>query len=510
MRLTQKEFSQLADELKRLFNKDPAAAVVRARRVVEESAGDGNALLLAAGILVDAGKTARDLRAVEQGVEHLQLLFAAHSDQLSIGYDVANGLMARANLQWADSSDWYVQTLEDRAQARCLYARVATSEAVDAGLRAEAHTNLAVTLADAYRFSEAYDHYSLALQLDPFNGVARVNAAHLLLRFAKRNLPSAETMIAVAVHHLKVAKENPARIKELVSEWDFKKLAESFYQDFPDLEMPNLSNATPFQHFVAEHRLFLADSIEGLDLSLERWDVLVPDGISDGLEALMGPPPLFAMFNTLKSDYLAARHVAFQALYEHVPESGSYSDTEDRAQYGVVSGLMTLGQRACLDILDKIAVLTHEYLKLAGDPNRIYFVTTWFERTKDKRITKWKSAIDDEVKQGNTALIALSELARDIQDGGYLELKRTIRHASTHRFAVLHDGDPAITRKSPYIEHYSRADFADHLIGSLQTARAAIHYVGEMIGRHETIHDDGSPKQRFMLRIADSAIYPWN
>jgi tetratricopeptide (TPR) repeat protein len=502
MGLTQKAFADLADELNRLFDADPVAAVARARDVVETSGRDGNSLLLAAGILVDAGKTAGDLRAIEEGVNCFQLLFAEHPDQLSFGYNVANGLMARANLQWADSLDWYVQTMEDRAQARKLYARVATSETVDARLRAEAHTNLAVTLADAYRFSEAYDHYSLALQFDPLNGVARVNAARLLLRFARRNRPGAEAMVAVAVHHLKVAKENPARIKELVSEWDYRKLAESFYQDFPELEMPDLSSATPFQRFVAEHRLFLADSIEGLDLSLKRWDVLVPEAISDGNDALKGPPPIFAMFNTLKSDYLAARHVAFQALYEHVPESGSYSDTEDQAQYGVVSGLTTLAQRACLDILDKIAVLTHEYLKLAGDPNRIYFVTTWFERTKNKEVSKWKSAIDDEVNRGNTALIALSELARDIQDGGYLELRRAMRHASTHRFAVLHDGEPVTTRNSAFIEHYSRTDFVDHLIGSLQTSRAAIHYVGEMIGRHEAIHDDGTPRKQ--LRIYDT------
>lgn len=500
---TQKEFANLAGELNQLFNADPSAAVARAKSVVEGAGRDGNSLLLAAGILVDAGKTARDPMAVELGLEWFQRLFAGYPDQLSIGYNVANGLMARANLAWADSLDWYIQTMEDRAQARNLYALVATSETVDTRLRAEAYTNLAVTLADAYRFSEAYDHYSLALQLDPLNGVARVNAARLLLRFARRNRPGAEAMIAVAVHHLKVARENPARIKELVSEWDFKKLAESFYQDFPALEMPDLSGATPFQRFVAENRLFLADSIEGLDLSLKKWDVLVPDGILDGDDALNGPPPIFAMFNALKSDYLAARHIAFQALYEHVPDSGSYSDTEDKAQYGIVSGLTTLAQRACLDILDKIAVLTHEYLKLAGDPNRIYFVTTWFERTKNKEISKWKGEIDNEVKRGNTALIALSELARDIQDGGYLELRRAMRHASTHRFAILHDGEPTTTRKSAFIEHYSRTDFVEHLIGSLQTARAAIHYVGELIGRHETIHDDGTPKKQLRIFNTD-------
>ncbi|WMY11760.1 LA2681 family HEPN domain-containing protein [Paraburkholderia phenoliruptrix] len=500
MGFTQKEYSNLAEELNQLFDTDPAAAVARARVIVDASGRDGNSMLLAAGILVDAGKTAGDLRAVEKGLECFQLLFEGFPDELSHGYNVANALMARANLQWADSMDWYVQTMEDRTTARLLYARVTTSENVDVHLRAQAHINLANTLRDAYRFSEAYDHYCLALELDPHNGVARIHAASLLLRFAKRNGPGADTMVAVAVHHLKVAKENPARIKELVSEWDFKKLAESFYHEFPTLDVPDLSDATPFQRFIAEHRLFLADSIEGLDLSLDRWDALVLDRISDGADAIKGPPPLFAMFNTLKSDYLAARHIAFQALHESVLDSGSYSDTEDLAQYGIVSALMTLAQRACLDILDKVAVLTNEYLQLAGDPNKIYFVTTWFDRTKNREISKWKDPIDHEVKRGNTALIALSELARDIQDGGYLELRRAMRHASTHRFSVLHAGLPTALRESVVIEHYAHSDFIDHLIGSLQTSRAAIHYVAEMIRQHEAIHDDGRLTVQLSIR----------
>jgi len=97
-------------------------------------------------------------------------------------------------------------------------------------------------------------------------------------------------------------------------------------------------------------------------------------------------------------------------------------------------------------------------------------------------------------------LIALSELARDIQDGGYLELRRAMRHASTHRFAVLHDSLPTTMRESAVVEHYAYTEFIDHLIGSLQTSRAAIHYAAEMIRQHEAILDDGNTAKQLSIR----------
>ncbi|WP_157778235.1 LA2681 family HEPN domain-containing protein [Burkholderia thailandensis] len=503
MTISNKQFAVLAGELKNLLDSEASDAISHARALAAAHAGDGNLLLLVAGTLVDAGKAARDLEAVEEGIKYFETLVAGFPEHLSIAYNLANGLIARANLSWTAYPDWYLQTMHDRARARRLYAVVATADVVEEELRAQAHTNLAVMLADAYRYSEAYDNYSRALELDPINGVARVNAARLLLRFAREGANDNDAMHAVAVHHLKVAKQNPARIRELVSEADFKKLAELFDQDLPAVEVPDLSGASDYQRFVAEHRLFLADTIEGLDASLTRWDTLRLDGISDGPDAVNGPPPVFAMFNILKADYLAARHMAFLALTKDVTDSGSYSDTCDGALYGVANALMTLAQRACLDVLDKVAVLASAYLKLPVDPQQIYFRNVWFEPSKRGEPLRWKETICSELTHGNTALIALSELARDISEGGYLELKKAMRHASTHRFAVLHDGKPDIQRKSAFIEHYARSDFVNHLVDTLQMARAAINYVARMIARHEAIHDDGTPKTELDIREFD-------
>jgi tetratricopeptide (TPR) repeat protein len=399
---------------------------------------------------------------------------------------------------------WYLDTLDDRAKARGLYGKLAANTDIDADLRTQAYTNLGNALSDAYRLTEAYDYYSLALELDPTNGVARANAAKLLLRSIGTETYEEESILAVAAQHLKTANRHPDRIRELVGELGYQRLVQTLALELPPATLPDLTKADNYQRFVANHRLFLNGTIEGLDLSLFRWDSLRIDGISEGLEAAEGVPPLFAMFNVLKSDYLAARYIAFLSLSGDVVESGNYSDTLDYATYGVETSTLTLAQRACLDLLDKVAVLASAYLGLPGDPERIYFHNAWFEKREGGRTLRWKQLIGEQIVAGNTTLIALSELARDVQNGGFQEHKRAMRHSSTHRFTVLHEIGDSPSRDSPYIDHYEIDYFRSNLIETLQMSRAALIYTFRMVSLHESMHDNGQPKAPLIVPDHDA------
>ena len=138
---------------------------------------------------------------------------------------------------------------------------------------------------------------------------------------------------------------------------------------------------------MAKHRLALAPTIEGLDLAMPRWDSLRVESISEPIDTEYGVPPLFAMFNVLKSEYLTARFLAYSALSSEIPESGKYSDTLDYACYGIHTSLLTLSQRSCIDLLDKIAVATSEYLGLPGSSNAITFLKRWFVDRKRRTAT---------------------------------------------------------------------------------------------------------------------------
>jgi len=500
------QFRKLANELGVLLDTDPLAAIERARNLSCPGVDQRNIDLLAGGTLVDAGSVTKSQTAVSDGVAIFERLLESAPENFSVEYNLANGLMARANLAWSQYPEWYLQTAVDRARARRLYGKVASNPQIHIELRTQAYTNLGNALSDAYRYTEAYDQYSLALELDPSNGVAHAVAARLLLKSINQGACDEAAILAVAAQHLSIANDNADRIREFVGESGFQKLTKTLTLNLPPASPPDMSNADEYQRFVARHRLFLTEAIEGLDVSLLRWDSLRIDGISEGLEATDGVPPLFAMFNVLKADYLAARQIAFLALNGEVTESGNYSDTLDYATYGVEPALLTLAQRACLDLLDKIAVLASAYLSLPSKPRDIYFHKTWFEKHEAGRQLQWKQSVLDEITAGNTAIIAISELSLDVQVGGFLEHKRAMRHSSTHRFTVLHEIGDTPSRKSLHIDHYALDYFRTNLIETLQTSRAALLYTAQMIAIHESIHDDGRPRVELIVPDHDWVI----
>jgi len=196
------------------------------------------------------------------------------------------------------------------------------------------------------------------------------------------------------------------------------------------------------------------------------------------------------MFNVLKSDFLAARYLAFKALSEKLSDSGFYSDTLDYAIYGVAPSMLSLAQRACIDVLDKIAVATTELLVIPGPQENVYFSNRWLVAKKGQPLA-WDTAIRSQIETGNTAVLALAELSLDIREDGALHQKKAYRHASTHRFTVLHDIGCKPSRPSDCVEHCNLSDFKSHLIESLQLARAAIIYFVEMISIREAAHKRG-------------------
>ena len=202
----------------------------------------------------------------------------------------------------------------------------------------------------------------------------------------------------------------------------------------------------------------------------------------------------------LKAEFLAARYLAFVALEDSLPESGKYTDSLDYARYGIQSSMLTVAQKACLDLLDKVAVAASEYLDLPGDPSHIYFGTRWFERSRAGEPIRWQSQVQTEIVSGNTALIAISEVAGDIEAGGFLEKKRALRHASTHRFTVLHDLGASAGRESKYIEHYGMDAFVDELVETLRLTRAVLLYFVKMVMiREHRSHTDGALRMPLVL-----------
>jgi len=474
-------FEPLRARLESLIDSNPTQAVEEARSLPPNAVVDGVPLAgLKAAILVDAGSCAGDTDSVAEGVELFRDLLKADPGNPHLHYNIANGLVALADQEPYMGFDWYLRTGEMRREAREHFQTAACLEKGE-GVASVAFTNMGNSLWKAARWAEAYDAYSRALQHDRTNAVAATGAARVLLRCMARGMGERKVVLSVAARHLKNAKQNASRIEELAGTRAYEELSKLLEKHVEGGQQPDLSRATEYERFVASNRLSLCPTVEGLDPSLKRWDSLLIQSIAEPLEREFGVPPLFALFNVLKSDFLVARFLAYQALSGAVPESGSYLDTLDYAVYGVTPGALSLAQRACIDVLDKIAVATTEYFGATSSSRRIYFTNRWFAKAKGRGGLEWDPEMGEHIQRGNTAIIALAELSLDLQKGGSLRQKKSYRNSSTHRFTVLHDLGCDPSRKSAHVDHCRTDEFESHVLESLQLARAAILYFVELV-----------------------------
>jgi hypothetical protein len=111
--------------------------------------------------------------------------------------------------------------------------------------------------------------------------------------------------------------------------------------------------------------------------------------------------------------------------------------------------------------------------------DRATFLNSFFEHGTEPR--GWKAPIRDEIERGNRGVLAMAEMAADIAHQGYLQPKRKLRNASTHRFIILHDISCATASEVNVIERYDAEDFRRHLTETLQLARAALIYFVDAI-----------------------------
>lgn len=493
------EFFHLQTRFKTLLDEDPTQAVAEARDLPSGTSDNPKLFMcLKASILIDGGACLKDKAAISEAISLFQDLLVSQSSNAHLHYNLANGLLALADADASSDVTWYLTTAEVRKQARSELERAILLD--DSSISARSFTNLGNAFWKAHRWVEAYDAYHRALQLDPTNGIAATGAVKVLFRCLRHRIGNRRTLLSVAARHLQAAREHPERITELAGQRALKDVSALLEQPISGGREPDLSHANEYERFVAMNRLALSPTIEGLHVSLKRWDCLRIRSLAEPMNTPFGVPALFGIFNVLKANFLAARYLAHQAVSGTFRDTGFYADTLDYAVYGMQTSMLLLSQRACIDILDKIAVAAAEYFGI-GDPapEKISFSNLWFAPQKKDQPFAWHSFLNAPIHNGNTAIIALAELSLDVQKGGALYQKKAYRRSSTHRFTVLHDIGCDPSRHSAHVEHYPLEDFKAHLVESLQMVRSALLYFVEMISIAEA--EKGDPDKAATLNV---------
>jgi len=465
-----------------LLDADPAAAVQRARDLPEFERDNGVTMdSIRAALFVDAALVLKDVDLVREAKSILEGILASSPARLDIQYNLANALSTECQLTPYRGPSWYLETLQTRLASRVAYQRVLDSK-TGRDFRAQAQTNLGNELWRAHRWVEAYDAFLAALKTDPTNVVASTGAVKVLLRARDLGIGDPAIAEAVAARHLRNAAGGRDRIRELAGERAVAEFDRLQGLGLTGGEPPDLSSAEDYERFVADNRLMLAPTIEGLDVSLKRWDSLRIDRVIEPTGEDPGVPPLFAIFNTAKAEYLTARWLFYLVTLSDpgVQETGTYHDTLDYAVYGIRSSLSVFAQRAALDVLDKIALLVTEYLGLAENPRNVNFRTRWYHRDKKtKAILGWHEGIAGEITHGNPGFVALADVAVDLSPEGFLEKKKALRDTGTHRALVLHDLSKIPYRESEYVTHEDESEFQHAVLETLRLARASLIYVIE-------------------------------
>lgn len=483
-----REFYRLSAHLNSLLDIDPAEAVKQARQINLDTVGRSNMMVLRAAILVDGGAISQQQDAIEEGVVLLRELHSQFPNP-DITYNLANGLVALAGFPPGDAGwlDHQECTSALRAEARRCFWSVAQDAKAETSLRTQAWTNLGNQFSNSYRLGEAQDAWRAALELDPENGVAASAAARNLLWFYEQGGCSELTLIEAAML-AKIADKSKNRVREYAGEHATEWIA-AFANSFDDPPARS-QNTDPFISWVERERLTLAPVVELVDPALGKLDWLMLPGIFEREANLLGmPPPVFAMFNVLKSDFILARDLAWRSIGDTVwPTTGRFGDTLDYATYGPDASALVLAHRTALDLLDKVAVTANHYFDLGRAPDKVYFGKLWRGNSdKSTGLRPLTGQVDKTIRGNVGALYGLVELADDYDGStGILRSQKDLRNAGTHRFVVLHDlGDPAKSRQAPEVEHHGREHFTREVLRALRVARSAIQMLALSISQHE-------------------------
>ncbi|MDH4432197.1 LA2681 family HEPN domain-containing protein [Pseudomonas shirazica] len=483
------DFGEIAAHLDHLTNTDPHEALRQARKLSLEGQNRLNNMQLRAATLVNAGVQCQQQDAIDDGLtlyRELHSEYPAPDTVFNLGTAIVSSIGYTPNGdRWLDHKE---RTRHLRSEARACFWSVAQDAEASMSARSQSWTNLANQLADSQRLSECHDARLAALALDPKNGVAAHAAARYLIYCYQMGLCS-DLAVLEAAAHAKVGRENRDRIIEYAGLQAADGML-GFLNRFQE-PPPRAPHSDPFVAWVEKERLTLGPTVELVDPEMGKLDWLRLPGILER-EAGKGatPPPIFAMFNQMKGDFILARDLAWRSRDDAGwPTSGCFDDTLDYAVYGPATSALILAHRTAIDLLDKVAAAANHYFDLGLKPHDIFFGKIWRVRPNKAGEAPLTPKVDSIVREGVHALYGLVELADDYEArSGIQRPLKNLRNAGTHRFVVLHDlGDITQCREAAEVEHHDIDRFTATAMAALRVARSAIQMLALAVGEKEEL-----------------------
>lgn len=459
---------------------------------------DPNATQVLAFAEIEGGEQLADPEIVRRGIDRLVAL----EDRVGVpmAYNRANGHFALWTL--AVRRDGVARAhAEHRADlhaARDAYTIAGADERLGERTRCQALVNLGNSFDECGRHADALAAYRQALDIRPAFGMALGNLGTTLLHRAALEDVHQHALISEAVAALDAALANPADIVTCGGPRALKSFAveRARIPDTPTHRHDDEPLTDRHLEWCRRSGLFLHPSPSCISCETKVLDRLPLGGMTVKVDERSHQrlKTLQDSLNSLLQDYLAVRYLAWSVLEPETPlrehaaavsAHASFYDSLTYARWGVGTGLRVAAVAAATNLLDKTAGVAHQYLRTGQQPSHAYFRRFGLLPARKNQPDRVDTTIAAELDAGNRGLLALCDLAGELERDTPLNVLLARRHAATHRTVAVHELLDVDHESSPWLDRVEAGELAGALLDQLHRARAALIYLADAINDRE-------------------------
>ena len=502
------------EQIYSLISRDPHAALAFLRRLKPESSADPALAANWGSLLVETGTALRDRAIVREGIAGIEASLGGLGKEARpyVFYNLGNGYYALDQL--CDAQNAPLSNLEDSlplAARDCYRQAISEDSALPVSEQAKLRINYGNCLARFGRSIEAAAEYGHALTLSPGHPMAAGNLAIELERLAFvsqdwRVLRDALTLLDTALSDQRLDSVgipgsrkafDSVRVRAVKT---LQTLGHAHPTDSAPLNEQPDTSLGDYQRYCAQHGLFLNLWCEGVSR---------PNPMTDNVGLRLLVPVreqrtfvrLSRVLNEIKERFAVARYLLHRAQQEHAEDRAVdaltlYTDNLDYSTYGMTTAQIKVAFEGAFSVLDKIALFLNGYLVLGLPARDVDFRALW-------RKEATRQAIDVRGTHGRPFLLALHDIARELEtslDLGRIPKKRNL---STHRYLVVHSEawgwrDDADGREY----HLGRGELVQDTVGLLKLVKSAVIYLIAFVSLQESekLSKTSGPVPRIVMR----------
>ena len=461
------------------------------------------------GALFDYAHEEQNLKAIELGFKISELIDIEQlndENNITLHYFLANGYNCLRDLKHKNTKKiWDFQL--DESVKEIFHLRKAISnisfQKIEKQRQCQIYTNLGNCFNFIGRFIEAQQYWNKAVEISPDFAMGIGNRANGLYNYGSYLFDDFHKNLLniFAFHDLNSA----LLLKEFLypeAESQMQKLYLYLKQYIPDeyqIKLPDLNSYDLGKDkILVEYRKWCLKNVLFINPlnDLGNYNIASHDSLNmPTLTLKWSKPPIYVnLFNQIKQEFGTARFSYFNSLQSNNPHFSDIDiniiETMESAQYSYYLEQLKISFRLSYSILDKIAFLLNDYLKLGMKEFDVNFNSIWYADRDKKKLNEFF------VNSKNWALKGLYWLSKDLYEkkGDWddilepeaKEIKK-IRNSIEHRgLKVLLECVTHYDKDEEISYTIERLDFEAKTMKMLKLTRSAIMYLSLAIHQEES------------------------